>query len=131
MKLYILEGFENYLTSLVFVGEDDNGKTYNIQISEDDFSSYFGEDIELSKVDFEEIDTEFNDAAQEIVDAFTKGHTDYDVVISAQKLKGYRLTRKSGGFHEIAIEYLVKHYGKIQDFMKKETGYSDFTSIFG
>lgn len=131
MELYILEGFKNFGNALRFTAEDDNGKTYNVEVTEEDFSAYFETEIILDKIDLANVGTEFNDAAEHIANVCHHPHTSYDCQIIAQKLIGYRLYRKKGGSHSIAKDYLERSFGTIANFMKKETGYSHFTPVLG
>lgn len=131
MKYYILEGFRILPPYLKFTAEDDTERTYNIEISFDDFCNYFNQDIDFENIKISEIEQELNDAAQDIVDAFERGHTDYDCRIYSQKVIAYQFHKKSGGSSKIFKDWIEKNYSSAQKFLVKEKDYSHYTPIYG
>jgi hypothetical protein len=123
--LFILnEGFKVLGEILRFTGEDENGKTYNVEIEQDDIKAYFGTDNDL---DFEQDEELFVDVAQNICDDYALGGTGYNVQVVAQKLKGWAFKTAENKINKIAKEWVKSP----SDFLKANPCYTSYTAILG
>jgi hypothetical protein len=125
--LVILNGHAFMGGLLVFTGESQLSKTYNVAFSFEDFEAYL--DVEGLQQAYENGETEgidFEDHAQCIFDAWHRGGTGYEVQVSLQILKKFKFERKEGGFHLVCAKRIADPF-KFQ----KKNNYKSFSPVLG
>jgi hypothetical protein len=126
-ELIILNGHKFIGGLLVFVGESEQSKTYNVAFSFEDFEAYLN--VEGLQQAYENGQTEgidFEDHAQCIFDTWHRGGTSYEVQVSLQTLKKFKFERKDGGYHLVCAKRVTNPLA-----FQKLNNYKSFSPVLG
>lgn len=120
--LFLLNDVKVLGTRIRLTGENEAGKLFSVEFSDEDFAAYF--EVDHFEGNKEEEDV-IRDAAQSIYDAWVMGHTSYEVYVVAQKLKGYQFKTRCGKFSKVCKSVV----GPPNTFMD-ENDYISYTPIY-
>lgn len=127
MELYLLENFKTVGGLFTFDAENENGKLYKVSFTPEDFEAYLQLEEGTINIDNPYNNTDWQDHAQSIYNAYAKGHTDYECQVTSQKLIGYNFyNNKTQKNSRIFADYV----GNPNTFLK-ENNFTSYTPIFG